>query len=374
MKICIVALDIVPYFLDERSARYGGAEVQSAALARAFASRGAEVSFVVKNLPQNASLPFPAQSAYDSNHGVWGIRFFHPRLSGTYRALALADADIYYQHCAGMITGLTALFCRKKRRVFVFGAGSNTDFTFAELLIPGVRDKILYTLGLKLADGVIAQNQFQRDLCKKRYDKSARVIPMVIGMEDSDEISSGEKVLWVGALREVKGPERFLQLAQRVPEREFVLVGGPIESERAYSDKILEKAAGIPNLTCTGRIPHAEVIDLLRSAAILVNTSSVEGFPNVYLEAWKHGVPVVSLTDVDELIAGEGVGFLCSGMEDMEQKIKSLLEDPDQRTSMGKRARAMVSSKFSADVLSGEYMAYFEELLEKHHRHSGPEL
>jgi glycosyltransferase involved in cell wall biosynthesis len=367
-KICIVALDIVPYYLDEQNARYGGAEVQSAALAQAFASRGADVSLVVKNLPLNTPLPFPARNAYDSNHGVWGIRFFHPRLSGTWRALARADADIYYQHCAGMITGVTALFCRQKRRTFVFGAGSDSDFSFADLLIPGLRDKILYSLGLKLADGVVAQNHLQRELCLKRFNKPARVIPMVIDMDDSVEVRSGEKVLWVGALREVKGPELFLQLAQKIPEREFVLVGGPIESEHAYSETIKRKAAGIPNLVCTGRIPHEEVIQYIQSSAILVNTSSVEGFPNVYLEAWKFGVPVISLTDVDGLIAGEGVGAICSDLDDMEKKIKSLLEDPEKRGSMGKRARTLVSSKFSADVLSGEYMAFFDELLERRDR------
>ncbi|NIM20013.1 MAG: glycosyltransferase [Candidatus Latescibacteria bacterium] len=364
MKICIVALDIVPYFQDETSTRFGGAEVQAAALARAFASGGADVSLVVSNLPENVHLPFPAENAYYSERGIWGVRFFHPRLSGIYRALERADADVYYQHCAGSITGVTAVFCRRKKKVFVYGAGSNSDFSFSELLITGLRDKILYFLGLKLADGIVAQNQIQKGLCKKKVNKTARVIPMVIDVSEKDRLSSGGKVLWIGPIRKVKRPEMFLELARRFPDREFVLIGGSISTELAFANDVRRQAQEVPNLAYMGRIPRDEVIHHLQTAAILVNTSSVEGFPNVFLEAWKCGVPVISFTDVDGLIAGEGVGILCNSVKDMEQAMRALLGEEERRASMGRKAAELISSKFSPAVLSKRYLAYFSELLE----------
>lgn len=368
MKICIVALNIVPYFQEATAKRYSGAEVQMAALARAFASKGMSVSFVVADLPQGASLPFPAENAFDSSRGVRGLRFFHPRLSGIFAALARADADVYYQHCAGMITGATAMFCRGKKRVFVYGGGSDSDFSFDQLLINRMRNKLLYRLGIKLADGIVVQNRYQRELCEKNFHRPSRLIPMVIGTDTSDELSSGDKVLWIGPLRKVKGPELFLQLAKRFPDVEFVMIGGAIPSEIDYSVWVMKQAAEIPNVVFTGHIPHAEVTGRLREAAVLVNTSSVEGFPNAYLEAWKYGVPVISFADVDGYIEGEGVGAVCRDLEEMERELRSLLGDPGRRAAMGKRARDLIVSKFSADVLSDEYLAYFRELIEKRSR------
>jgi glycosyltransferase involved in cell wall biosynthesis len=238
-------------------------------------------------------------------------------------------------------------------------------------LITGIRDKLLYYLGVKLADGIIAQNHHQQELCENNFHKQAKVISMVIDTNNLGKISSGEKVIWTGPLRKVKRPELFLQLAKRFPETEFVLIGGGIETEAAFADQIREQAEEIPNLTCTGRIPHADVVQQFQEAAVLVNTSIVEGFPNAYLEAWKSGVSVVSFDDVDGYIEEEGIGAVCSDLENMEERLRSILEDPALRISMGKRARDFVLSKFSASVLSNEYLSFFEELLNKRFHRAG---
>lgn len=370
MKICIVSLNIVPYFDNESDAEYGGAEVQAAVVADSLKSLGHEVSMVVSNLEDGTSVPYRVENAFRTTDGLKGFRFFFPRLTGIFRAFDRVDADVYYQHCAGMITGLTALFCRKKGKVFVYGAGSNTDFAFRTVRIHGLRDKILYYAGLRLASGVVAQNEHQKELCRRVFTNPVRVIPM--GVMDPDPLTrtslGHRRVVWLGALRRVKQPELFIELARRCPDVEFVMIGGGTGTEKSYAEKIGEMSRGIDNLWLTGRIRHGAVLDCLRGANLLVNTSRVEGFPNAYLEAWRLGVPVVSFNDVDGLIERQSLGVICSDIDCMESAVRSLLDDSTRANGMGERARRLVADRFSPQVFAEQYVEFFRELMDERGR------
>jgi len=363
MKICIVSLHITPYYQKTPGAKYGGAEVQAALLARAFSSAGHDVSLVVAGTGGEHDIPYPTEIAYRAGQGVPGLRFFHPWLTGTLRALERADADVYHQHCAGMVTGITALFCRRNGRVFVYGAGSDTDFSFRSVRIKGLRDKVLYRLGLGLATGIVAQNRQQMELCRRTMDKPVRVIPS--GVHPRGGVVAGERdaVIWVGGLRRVKRPDLFIELARRLPEHQFVMIGGGTGTEEEYARGIEHAARGVPNLRLTGWLPHSEVLDHTARALLLVNTSVVEGFPNAYLEAWNHAVPIVSFNDVDDLIRDQGLGAICRDLDDMVSHVDSLLSDDRERDAMGARARSLVEQRFSASVLGPQYVSFYEELL-----------
>jgi len=262
-----------------------------------------------------------------------------------------------------MITGVTALYCRRKGRVFVYGAGSDTDFSFRTPRLHGLRDRILYYTGIKLADGVVAQNKVQEELCRRNLKKAAQVIPNGVALGGAAESACDGRIVWVGALRRVKRPELFLELAKRLPDLRFVLIGGAIGTEEAFAREIEARAAHIPNVEATGRVPHEAVQDHLRRAALLVNTSAVEGFPNVYLEAWRSGVPVVSFNDVDGLIAEERLGAICRDTNEMAEQIRALSDRPDERDAMGRRAVGVIRERFSPAVIVKSYVAYFEQLL-----------
>ena len=56
MRICIVSLNIVPYYTSN-GGQPGGAEVQAAVLARAFEDAGAEVTLLVADLDNESAVP-----------------------------------------------------------------------------------------------------------------------------------------------------------------------------------------------------------------------------------------------------------------------------------------------------------------------------
>ena len=362
MKVCIVSLNIVPFFSGDRRKFYGGAEVQAVFVAEALKACGQHVSLVVSDLPESELIPFPTFNAYDSTAGMRGLRFFHPRWSGVAKALEQADADVYYQRNAGMLTGLVGAFCRRNNRVFVYGAGSDVDFSLRDVAIQSMRDKLLYNYGLNAATGFVVQNERQLSAAERRFHKPLRVISNGVRGDAGIRNGDGDAIVWIGAMWKVKQPGLFVELARRVPEYNFSIIGGGGE----LAAEVQAAADRLPNLRMLGRLSRAEVSDVLRRTAVLVNTSSIEGFPNAFLEAWSHGVPVVTLNDVDDIIRSHRVGAVCPDVDMMALAIRTLMIDRAQSRAMGERAVALVRDRFSSDVLGPRYVHFFEELLRSH--------
>lgn len=366
MKICVVSLNIVPYFQSDKRSRFGGAEVQAAFVSEALTYGGHDVSMVVSDLDPDCAMPYPTYNAFDGEDGVRGLRFLHPRMMGVFRALQAADADVYYQRNAGMVTGVTAMFCRRHHRIFVYGGGSPVDYSIRTAHIDGLRDKLIYMYGLKRADGIVVQNDEQLQLAKQAVKAPIRVIPN--GVDTKDGPTSGERdvIVWVGAVRRLKRPDWFVQLARRMPNQKFVMIGGSMSTEPSFGQRMMDEARALPNMEVTGWLGREDTMSYVRRARLLVNTSEFEGFPNVYLEAWKFGVPVLSVNDVDGLIADKGLGAIVASQDEMHERLRELVAEPDALVEMGRRGRALVEDRFSPAALARQYDDFFQELTQRH--------
>lgn len=189
-RICFLALSAYPILAGTPEARVGGAEVQQSLIARYIARRGFEVSFVTRDHGQpEAELidGITVHKAFRMEAGLRYLRFVHPRWTGIWNALCRADADVYYQRCASMETGLLAMFCRWYGKRFVFASGSETDFDLKRAIIPTWRDRWLYSYGLRHSTAIVAQTETQCAMLKKNFKLDAQVIPNCWA-EESKEI------------------------------------------------------------------------------------------------------------------------------------------------------------------------------------------
>ena len=76
-------------------------------------------------------------------------------------------------------------------------------------------------------------------------------------------------------------------------------------------------AERIPNLDMSDPLPHREFVEVLGGAVAVVNTSSAEGMPNTFLEAWSLGVPALSLSfDAEGAIREHALGVAAEGSWD----------------------------------------------------------
>jgi glycosyltransferase involved in cell wall biosynthesis len=333
MKICLLGLDNLPVLAPEyRAHAVGGESVQQTLLARALTARGHEVSMVTADYGQPDAAVWDdirVYKAYRPEAGLPVLRFLHPRWSGLWWALSRADAQLYYTSCAGMQVALLALYCQRHGRRFVFRCASDSDCNPSQLLIRYARDRWLYAYGLRRADAVLVQSSVQAAALWRHFGLPGRVAGMLVepaqpqGERDID-------VLWVGNIRRVKRPDRVLALAAQLPEARIHMVGGPLPGEEALYEHIRHEAMRSPNLTFHGHMPYRGMAAMYARARLLVNTSEVEGFPNVYLQSWIHGAPVISYFDPDGLIGRYGLGAVAGSPLRMRDEVLRLLGDPDE--------------------------------------------
>jgi glycosyltransferase involved in cell wall biosynthesis len=366
MRICLVSLSSLPYHVSDVPGAYGGAEAQVALLAETLISRGHTVSIVVTNYvpaehDSRRRTSLPLINAYALGAGVPGLRFLTPRWTGFHRALAKADADVYFQMCAAAATGQVAWFCRRRKRVFVFATASDSDVDSSAVRL-GARDRRIYAYGLARADAVVTQHERQAATLQRSYGVSSTPIAMGVRLpEASPEPVFPPYVLWLGTLRGVKRPELWLEMARRFPDTRFVMVGGRARTEPEVYDRSAATAGELPNVEFHGAVPAVE--PFLDGASVLLNTSEVEGFPTTFLEAWARGVPTVSFFDPDGLCVKHGMGWVAATPEVLEVDLRAALDSPEVRRTRGLRGRAYVEREHAPSVVAERMEAVMKRAL-----------
>ncbi|MEM9056867.1 MAG: glycosyltransferase, partial [Pseudomonadota bacterium] len=344
---------------------FGGESVQQTLLARAFVELGYDVSMIVKDHGQSDGEVLDGirvLKTYADGDGIPGLRFFHPRMTSIWRAFEAADAAVYYQSCAGMMTGLVARYCAAHDRKLIFRIAHDTDCVPGEELIRFSRDRVLYRYGLKRADFISAQGVHQQELLTKHHGLDSAVtnmaveVPSLTGSADKDI-----DVLWVNNLREFKRPDLAIELARLLPERRMVMIGGPVPGRERYFEEMRAAAAEVPNLEFLGAVPYAEVNEYFHRTRVFVNTSDSEGFPNSFLQAWVRAVPVISFFDPDGLIASRGLGAAPAALDAMQAAVVTLLDD-DTRAPVATACREFAVEHYGAINVARRYIADFPPL------------
>ena len=343
----------------------GGAEVQQCVLARLFAANGYRVSMISFDYGQPSPVMVDGVTVYKSfreSAGIPVLRFLHPRLTSMWRALREVDADVYYQRSSAMWTGVIAEFCRRHGKRAIYAGASDRDFDIGQEQIVLGRDRWLYRRGLARVDRIVAQNPYQVESCRRHHQRAAVLIPSCYAPPEHAQRTSLEKdrVLWVGTIHGYKRPEMFLEIAERLPQRRFVMIGGPsIGGERlkaGYFEEIRSRAARLPNLEFTGFLPLTQVERWFDRARLLVLTSVYEGMPNVFLQAWARGVPTVSTVDV-----GAPVNTVAADAPQAAAKVEAFLSND----ALWSQASADSLAWFERNHSSTEVLARYARLLEE---------
>lgn len=334
--ICFVSPYIYPSLVaDTRVGHAGGAEIQQALIAKLLARHGYRVSVLTRDFGQPEYMQQDGVHIYKlpsiGQRGLKGLRWLMPRLTDIYHQLSKILPDVVYIRTATAYAAPAAWYCQQYRRRFVFAGASDTDFGAQRERHVSRRDWLLYQWGLKRAALVLAQNAHQSKDYMKVHGRVARLCPNFLIDPAAGPANFAGPVIWVGTIRALKRPELFIDLARQHPQRRFLLVGGKEVASGAAElfEQIKSKASSVPNLEMLGYIPPQEVGKIFDGASALINTSTHEGFPNTFLQAWIRGVPSLSFVN-PEIRPGEGGTLACRDVADMQQKLGQLLgSNPD---------------------------------------------
>jgi glycosyltransferase involved in cell wall biosynthesis len=216
-----------------------------------------------------------------------------------------ANADVYYQRGVGALTGFVAAFARRRGRLSVYAAAHDLDFDPDLSSIKHARDRLICRWGLRNASAIVAQSLRQRQACLRTLGRPSTLIHSVHAHRGAPA-DKGGPVIWVGSFAERKRPALIVELARLVPNRRFKIVGSGSD---AQTTRLRALAASLENIEFTGFVPYAEVEQHFDGASVLINTSTGEGFPNTFLQAWSRGMPTLSFFDADAYRDGRAVGL-----------------------------------------------------------------
>jgi glycosyltransferase involved in cell wall biosynthesis len=353
-SICIFNSNIGDILYNPDKSHVGGAELQQFFLAEELNRRGYPVSIVTFSTldPNQKKMPF-----YMNREGIAicmipkinrsRIKLLaHLRIIiNIWLELRKINADVYLQGGAGYDTAFIRLFCFFYRKKFVVRLESMGDLVDNPDSKRSPIKICFSNFGISTANLVIALSNDQKKVYCNRWGQKCQVIKNVYPSQQNHQIIKTDPpvILWVGTIRpEWKRPEIFLKLAKSLPNARFQMVGGHSKDILFYQ-KIQQESKGIPNLEFVGFIPYTEIGNYFSKASIFVNTSSVEGFPNTFIEAWLSCMPVVSLeVDPDEVICQNNLGFHSKTFDQMVKDIEILLLNPDLRQQMGQNGQTYI--------------------------------
>lgn len=365
MRICFVSMSIYPaLYADGPVKEIGGAEVQQVQIARLLQRLGHDVAFVTTDHGQpDGDIVDGCQvfKAYRPDAGVPGVRFLHPRWTGMWRALRRARADVYYTRAAGILPAMLALLKRRQRCRYIFAGASDSDFMLRHPRLHLARDRWLFHRGLLRADVIVTQSEQQRALLQQNFGRDALVIPNFMDAEPR-QLNEADRtqILWVGSLRDVKRPSMFVELARSLPEFPFTMIGPRAGGDQSdLYDSVASAASGVSNLRFLGFQPLAEVERHFDHCRVLVSTSSVEGFPNVFLQAMRRGIPIVSFVDPDGMIAGGRLGAVVSDEHGLREAVRAMAGLPPQAAA---GIREQFAARFGPDSVADRYRALLDQL------------
>ena len=167
-----------------------------------------------------------------------------------------------------------------------------------------------------------------------------------------------EYILWVGKSHEpIKQPSLILRLARELPQHSFVVIMNKTVA-RTHKER-LKEAAELPNVTLIEQVPFGEVERYFADARLHVNTSTLEGFPNTFLQAAKYGVPTISLSvDPGGMLSNHHCGLVAGGEFDrFREAVSGLMGDAQLYAEISRSASKYVASYHDKDVIVPQYEA-----------------
>jgi glycosyltransferase involved in cell wall biosynthesis len=266
-----------------------------------------------------------------------------------WRTIQRIGPDIIYIQDANAYLGIAARYAKSFPCVLIWHIASARDVQRFAIRSPRTVlfdyiDKKMIEYGVRHADHIFGQAQYEDDLLRKNYGRSCDLIVGNWHPEPTQPRAKGQrpKVVWVSNLKPLKKPETFVDLAEKlrsVTEAQFIMIGRPAPPR--YQRRVEARIRKVKGLTYLGERSNEEINRILAESHVFVNTSDYEGFPNTFIQAWLHEVPVVSLhVDPDDILAKQGLGFHSGSFDKLVHDTRSLIENPDLRTRIGVHASA----------------------------------
>lgn len=162
-------------------------------------------------------------------------------------------------------------------------------------------------------------------------------------------------ILYVGTFEKRKHPFHLVEVARRLPEVTFLVVGGGGMDN--WNERVEVEMASVDNLHYVGSIDKGRIPPMYSNADGFLFPSTQEGCSNAVLEAMASETPVVGYdaSSIPELVTDGKTGYL-SQPGDIDGLVKGVERVLWETSSqLGRNARAYVKEHHNFETLASQY-------------------
>jgi Glycosyltransferase len=307
----------------------GGGELQMALIAKALVRGGHEVvvlDYVITEEFQtdDGIKVYPIKGW---NDGIRMIRSLTHRFPKLYECLRDQKADVYYCRIRDFRHIIAWWAARKVKAKFILALAEDLDvmsfrkrwkYKYIDNLgspwgvISGLLIEIVYPWLIRKSDAVFVQHEGQKQMLLQKGIKSI-LLPNLIDLTQIPDVSNPTHnyFIYVGRFEKHKGVAEFVKIVEKAPFDNFTVVGQPCDKSGHF---YYEKLKSYQNVSLLGQLVHSDTLRHIAYSKALISTSPMEGFPNIFIEAWAQGIPVLSLNvDPGSIIEKEEIGECAHG-------------------------------------------------------------
>lgn len=178
-----------------------------------------------------------------------------------------------------------------------------------------------------------------------------------------------QEIVYVGVLIPRKGVHHLINafacIAGNFPDARLVIVGHEDNKDYAAELKSRVKQLGLDErVQFVKAMPQTELAGYMRRACVFVLPSASEALGRVVVEAMATGTPVIGsdVGGIPDMVKDGVTGFLVPPGDEtgLAEKIRRVLEHPEETRGMGETARTFAARFFSTESYIGGYRRIFE--------------
>ena len=203
-----------------------------------------------------------------------------------------------------------------------------------------------------------------------KYGKESTVIGYGSEMPAGDHnlngfnLESGRYVLYVSRMEPENNPDLVLRSWRTVQTDWPLVMVGDNRYDGAFIERLKAMADG--RVIFTGAVYDEGYWALQKHAGIFIFACEVGGVHPALIEAMAAENAVVALdTPENNETAGDGAVRYGKSAEELATKLQALLDDPDARAAVARRAKQRADELYRWEAIAGTYEGLFVEMLGK---------
>lgn len=222
------------------------------------------------------------------------------------------------------------------------------------------------------SDEVIVLTNLMHDYLLQRYGRESIVIPngAFIRKSQSTErltafgLEPQKYLVSVCRLIRLKGLQYLIEAFRKTnhPGLKLAIVG-----DGEYKEELEKLAGDDARIVFTGNQEGEALDELYSNALMFVQSSEMEGLSISLLEAMAHGLPALASDIIANKEASQETAlyFKSKDVSDLEEKLNQLLNNPEEMTRLGNKAKTRAEENFNWEKISDQTITVYQDIFNR---------